>query len=115
MSSYALYLPAHSAICSDYRSNANLPEGASRSCETRNSLSAETWVNIETIRYYEKVGLIPAPPRTQGRRRIYDSAHLKRLTFIRRSRELGFSLDQIRELLGLVRGHNLTCADVRAL
>ena len=78
-------------------------------------LSAETGVNIETIRYYEKIGLMPAPPRTEGRQRVYASAHLKRLTFIRRSRELGFSLDQIRELLGLVRGHDLTCAEVKAM
>lgn len=79
------------------------------------ALSIETGVNIETIRYYEKIGLMPAPPRTQGRQRVYDSAHLKRLTFIRRGRELGFSLDQIRELLGLVRGHDLTCAEVKAM
>jgi MerR family mercuric resistance operon transcriptional regulator len=79
------------------------------------ALSAETGVNIETIRYYEKIGLIPAPPRTVGRQRVYDSAHLKRLTFIRRGRELGFSLDEIRELLGLVRGHDLTCAEVKAM
>jgi MerR family mercuric resistance operon transcriptional regulator len=78
-------------------------------------LSAETGVNIETIRYYEKIGLIPAPPRTEGRQRVYDNAHLKRLTFIRRGRELGFSLDQIRELLGLVRGNDLTCAKVKAM
>ncbi len=79
------------------------------------TLSAETGVNIETIRYYEKIGLIPAPPRTEGRQRVYDSTHLKRLTFIRRGRELGFPLDQVRELLGLVRGHELTCADVKTM
>jgi MerR family mercuric resistance operon transcriptional regulator len=78
-------------------------------------LSAETGVNIETIRYYEKIGLIPAPPRTQGRQRVYGSAHLKRLAFIRRGRELGFSLDQIRELLGLAHGHDLTCGEVKAM
>ena len=78
-------------------------------------LSTETGVNIETIRYYEKIGLIPAPPRTEGRQRVYDGTHLKRLTFIRRGRELGFTLDQIRALLGLVRGHNLTCAEVKAM
>lgn len=78
-------------------------------------LSTETDVNIETIRYYEKVGLMPAPPRTAGRQRVYDVDHLKRLNFIRRGRALGFSLDQIRELLGLVRGHDLTCSDVKAM
>jgi MerR family mercuric resistance operon transcriptional regulator len=78
-------------------------------------LSTETGVNIETIRYYEKIGLMPAPPRTEGRQRVYDGTHLKRLTFIHRGRELGFSLDQIRELLGLVRGHDLTCGEVKAM
>lgn len=79
------------------------------------ALSASTGVNIETIRYYERIGLIPAPPRTIGRQRIYDASHLQRLTFIRRGRELGFSLDQVREMLGLGRGHDLTCADVKTM
>lgn len=75
-------------------------------------LSAETGVNIETIRYYERIGIMPAPPRTEGGQRIYGAEHLKRLTFIRRCRELGFSLDEIRVLLGLAGGHALTCAEV---
>jgi MerR family mercuric resistance operon transcriptional regulator len=79
------------------------------------ALSAKTGVNIETIRYYERIGLMPAPPRTEGRQRIYDAEHLRRLTFIRRSRELGFSLDQIRALLGLAGKHELTCAEVKGL
>lgn len=78
-------------------------------------LSARTGVNIETIRYYERIGIMPAPPRTEGRQRVYGEDHLKRLTFIRRGRELGFSLDEIRDLLGLVRGHGLTCAEVKAM
>jgi MerR family mercuric resistance operon transcriptional regulator len=77
--------------------------------------AARTGVNIETIRYYERIGLVPTPPRTEGRQRAYDEEHLKRLAFIRRGRELGFSLDQIRDLLGLARGHELTCAEVNAL
>jgi MerR family mercuric resistance operon transcriptional regulator len=79
------------------------------------ALSAATGVNIETIRYYEKIGLMPAPPRTQGGQRVYGGNHLKRLTFIRRSRELGFSLDEIRALLGLAGGHALTCAEVSGM
>ena len=82
---------------------------------TIGALSAATDVNIETIRYYERIGLMPAPPRTEGRQRVYDTGHLKRLTFIRRGRELGFSLDQVRDLLGLVRGHDLTCAEVKTM
>jgi MerR family mercuric resistance operon transcriptional regulator len=64
-------------------------------------LSAETGVNIETIRYYERVGLLAAPPRTRGGLRMYEQHHVRRLTFIRRSRELGFSLEDIRTLLDL--------------
>lgn len=79
------------------------------------ALYKATGVNIETIRYYEKIGLMPAPPRSQGRQRIYEATHLKRLSFIRRGRELGFSLDQVRELLGLVRGHEMTCAEVKSM
>lgn len=64
-------------------------------------LAAETGVNIETIRYYERVGLLGTPPRTDGGHRLYSADHAQRLTFIRRSRELGFSLDEIRTLLDL--------------
>ena len=79
------------------------------------ALSERTGVNIETIRYYERIGLLPAPPRSAGRHRLYDDSHRQRLVFIRRARELGFSLGQVRDLLGLVRGHDLTCSEVRAL
>lgn len=76
-------------------------------------LSKRTGVNIETIRYYERIGLMPRPPRTSGGHRVYDRTHLKRLGFIRRSRELGFSLEEIRALLGLVDGGDYTCAQIR--
>ncbi len=76
-------------------------------------LSRLTGVNIETIRYYERIGIMPVPPRTEGGQRIYGEDHLKRLAFVRRSRELGFSLDEVRALLDLVGAHALTCADVR--
>ncbi len=79
------------------------------------AISAETGVNIETVRYYERIGIMPAPPRTQGGQRAYGEDHLKRLIFIRRSRQLGFSLDEIRVLLGLAGGHTLTCAEVRQM
>jgi MerR family mercuric resistance operon transcriptional regulator len=52
-------------------------------------LSRLTGVNIETIRYYERIGIMPVPPRTEGGQRIYGEDHLKRLAFVRRSRELG--------------------------
>ena len=79
------------------------------------TLSKRTGCNIETIRYYEKIGLLPAPPRSSGRRRLYTDTHRKRLTFIRRCRQLGFSLGEIRELLDLVDGGSYTCNEVREL
>ena len=81
---------------------------------TIGSLSRRTAVNIETIRYYERAGLMPAPPRTSGGHRLYGSDHERRLKFIRRSRELGFSVDEVRALLGLVDG-GYTCGEVQAL
>ena len=78
-------------------------------------LSGHTGVNIETIRFYEKENLIPAPPRTEGGHRIYQDEHFQRLVFIRRSRELGFTLDEIRALLRLADDCGGTCAEARAL
>jgi MerR family mercuric resistance operon transcriptional regulator len=79
------------------------------------ALSQRAGCKIETIRYYERVGMMPQPPRTAGGHRVYSHEHLKRLTFIRRSRELGFSLQQVRELLRLVDGGRYTCAQVKAI
>src|SRR5579859_6795902 len=79
------------------------------------ALSKRSGVNIETIRYYEKIGVMPKTDRTAAGYRIYGSDHLKRLSFVRRGRELGFSLDELRELLRLVDGHAYTCAEVRAM
>lgn len=56
---------------------------------------------VQTVRYYEKIGLLPAPPRSAGNQRLYDRVHMDRLAFIRHGRKLGFSLDAIRELLVL--------------
>ena len=72
-------------------------------------LADRTGVNIETIRYYERVGLLPPPPRTQGKHRAYDERHAQRLAFIRRSRELGFSINDIRALLQLADQDGLAC------
>jgi MerR family transcriptional regulator, mercuric resistance operon regulatory protein len=66
------------------------------------ALSKQSGVNIETIRYYEKIGIMPPPARSAGGYRIYEPEHLKRLSFVRRGRELGFSLDELRGLLRLV-------------
>lgn len=80
---------------------------------SRGSLSKKTGVNGETIRYYEKIGLMPYPSRSAGGHRVYDQSDLKRLSFIRRSRQLGFTLRETRDLLELVDAGQYTCAEVR--
>ena len=65
------------------------------------ALAAHTGVKVPTIRYYESIGLLPAPPRTEGNRRAYDAAAARRLRFIRHARELGFEVEAIRQLLTL--------------
>ena len=82
---------------------------------TRGVIAARTGVNIETVRYYERIGLLPAPPRSEGGHRIYDEDMLRRLNFIRRSRELGFTLNEVRGLLQLVDGGDYTCGEVESL
>ena len=79
-------------------------------------LSRLTGVNIETIRYYERINMMPHPPRTASGRRVYGEVETRTLSFIRRSRELGFTLDEIRALLALSaeQGQEV-CADVRHL
>jgi MerR family mercuric resistance operon transcriptional regulator len=78
-------------------------------------LSTRTGVNIETVRYYERIGLIPAPPRKNGRQRIYDESHVRRLKFVRRSRELGFALDDIRTLLVLADRGEQACSETKEM
>jgi MerR family mercuric resistance operon transcriptional regulator len=72
-------------------------------------------VNIETIRYYERIKMLPAPPRTTSGRRVYGSTDLRTLAFIRRSRDLGFSLDEIRALLRLGGPEKASCREVREI
>ncbi|MDT7040782.1 helix-turn-helix domain-containing protein [Candidatus Nitronereus thalassa] len=79
------------------------------------TLSQKTGCHIETIRYYERIGLLPKPLRTEGGRRVYNNEQIKRLGFICRSRELGFSLDEIRTLLRLVDGKKYTCQEVKII
>ena len=67
-------------------------------------------VKVPTIRYYEEIGLLPAPPRTQSNRRHYEAADLRRLTFIRHARELGFEIGAIRALLTLQDDPRQPCA-----
>ena len=78
-------------------------------------LSKRSGVNIETIRYYERAKMLAPPPRTASGRRVYGSTDLRVLVFIRRSRELGFSLEQIRALLRLGGPERATCSEVREI
>lgn len=70
---------------------------------------------METIRFYEKLDLLAAPGRTVGNYRAYEPAHLARLSFIRRARDLGFTLDQVRELLDLADDRGRSCAGIDAI
>lgn len=75
-------------------------------------LSKATGVKVVTIRYYERVRLMPTPPRTEGNYRAYKKEHLHRLQFIRRCRDLGFTLGQLRELLRLSTQSGQACSGV---
>ncbi|MEQ9607550.1 MAG: helix-turn-helix domain-containing protein [Kiloniellaceae bacterium] len=79
---------------------------------TIGDLAKSTGTKVVTIRYYERIGLLPAPARTAGNYRAYEPAHLERLRFIRRCRDLGFTLDQICELLRLSSQDGKSCAEV---
>ena len=73
-------------------------------------LGRRTRCKVQTIRWYEEVGLLPSPARTEGGHRVYGPAHLARLDFIRHARDLGFPLDSIRELLSLSDRPDMPCA-----
>jgi MerR family mercuric resistance operon transcriptional regulator len=76
-------------------------------------LASLTGCNIETIRFYEKIGVLPKPRRTQSGRRVYGQDLVQRLTFIRRTRELGFTLDEVRALLRLADARDDHCSEVK--
>ena len=78
-------------------------------------LSRLCGVNVETIRYYEKIKMLPAPLRTEAGHRVYGPKETRILVFIRRGRELGFTLDQIRALLNLSGPGKASCAEVQEI
>ncbi len=82
---------------------------------TRGGLANALGCNGETVRYYEKIALLPLPERASNGYRIYDEAAHKRLGFILRLRELGFSIKEIRSLLGLVDSGLYSCSEIHAL
>jgi MerR family mercuric resistance operon transcriptional regulator len=76
-------------------------------------LAKEAEVNIETIRYYERLGLILEPPRTESGYRIFPPEVTQRIRFIKRSKDLGFTLSEIKKLLTLTEGEDFSCWEVR--
>ncbi|AQZ54274.1 MerR family transcriptional regulator [Martelella mediterranea] len=78
-------------------------------------LAKATDTKVVTIRYYERVGLLPKPERTAGNYRSYSAAHLGRLSFIRRARDLGFTIEQVRDLLSLSDQRDRSCDAVDAI
>ncbi len=86
-----------------------------KSSYTVGDLASACGCTVETVRYYEKTGLMPDPPRTEGGHRIYSLELLKRLFFIRRSRDLGFSIDQVSELLRFIDESGHSCGEVKGM
>ncbi len=87
----------------------------SKKHQTRGVLAQRSGVNAETIRYYEKVMLLPEPGRSGGGYRVYTEDDYQRLCFIRRCRDMGFSLEEIRGLLSLVDGEQVSCEQVKRM
>ncbi len=81
----------------------------------RVDLARRTGCNLESIRYYEKIGVMPEPPRSANGYRCYDARHMLRLNFVMRARKLGFSLNEVRDLLALVDKGMQTCAEVESV
>ncbi len=82
---------------------------------TRGQLAKRSGCNIETIRYYEKIGLMPEPPRSAHGYRQYDENHERRLLFVMRGRELGFTIEDLKSLLDLVDRRAVSCGEVEKL
>ncbi len=72
-------------------------------------------VTVETIRYYERAGVVPGPPRSESGRRVYDAADIARLGLIKHCRDLGFSLAEARALLALSENSDAPCGDVKVI
>lgn len=82
---------------------------------TIGKLAKHAETKVQTIRYYEKIGIMPEPIRSAGNQRLYNQNHVERLVFIRHSRDLGFHLDSIRQLLNLSDDPTHTCAEADAI
>lgn len=82
---------------------------------TIGTLAKASGVHLETVRYYERIGLMPKPSRTASNYRNFGPEHVERLSFIRRAREIGFSIREIRELLAIAEPGRASCAEVQTL
>jgi MerR family mercuric resistance operon transcriptional regulator len=103
----------HHAPCSGYRFKRNMITNARG--VTIGQLAKAAGVNLETVRYYERIGLIAKPARTPGGQRSYSGEDARHLAFVRRARELGFSIDDIRVLLKLASPGKQSCAEVQSI
>ncbi len=86
-------------------------------CEpiSRGEIAKRSRCNLETVRYYEKIGLLLPPKRTAGGHRLYEIDDQRRLRFVLRGRELGFSIDELRSLLSLIDTKTYTCGEIHHL
>jgi MerR family transcriptional regulator, mercuric resistance operon regulatory protein len=103
----------HHAPCSGYRFKCKMITNTRGI--TIGQLAKAAGVNLETVRYYERIGLIAKPARTSGGQRSYSSEDTRHLAFVRRARELGFSIDDIRALLKLAAPGRRSCAEVQSI
>jgi MerR family mercuric resistance operon transcriptional regulator len=78
-------------------------------------LARRAGCNLETIRYYEKIGIMPEPARTEAGHRIYHDPDQRRLTLVLRLRDLGFSIEELREVLSLIDSDTITCGEVETI
>ena len=88
---------------------------ANRGTLSRGELARKTGVNSETIRYFERIGLLSSPQRTQGGHRVYDDEHVRTLSFVRRARGLGFAPDEVRAIIDLGGPGKACCAEVKEI
>jgi MerR family mercuric resistance operon transcriptional regulator len=88
---------------------------AAREAHTIGELAALSGVRVETIRYFERIGLLSRPQRTAGGHRLFSASDLARLNFVRRAREMGFSQAEVRALMSLSSGEMVACGEVKAM
>lgn len=89
--------------------------GSTKRTLSRGEIARRTGVNSETIRYFERIGILSTPQRTEGGHRVYDEGHVRTLSFVRRARGLGFAPDEVRAILDLGGPGRAPCDEVRQI